>query len=154
MGNHVCTLFSEAYPELQQAKERISRAILAEEQKFGQSFETALRQFDQAANIAKVRYIDTLFDGLPTGDQEVRHMYQNYLLPGNLEADKRHAAETITPGHVTTVLQRVHANGPPTLFGTEAFRLYDTFGLARDFISDLSRDAGVSVDWSGFDKAM
>jgi len=38
--------------------------------------------------------------------------------------------------------------------GKEAFRLYDTYGLPKDFIEDVTRDAGVQVDWDGFDKAM
>jgi alanyl-tRNA synthetase len=48
--------------------------------------------------------------------------------------------------------------GPPAAkrvySGLEAFRLYDTFGLPRDFIEDVTRDAGVTVDWPGFDRAM
>ncbi|MGH9741823.1 MAG: alanine--tRNA ligase-related protein, partial [Candidatus Acidiferrum sp.] len=38
--------------------------------------------------------------------------------------------------------------------GEKAFRLYDTYGLPRDFIDDSCRDAGIQVDWAGFDKAM
>ena len=38
--------------------------------------------------------------------------------------------------------------------GAYAFKLYDTFGLPRDFIEDVTRDAGVEVDWAGFDRAM
>jgi alanyl-tRNA synthetase len=38
--------------------------------------------------------------------------------------------------------------------GTEAFKLYDTFGVPRDFIEDFCRDQGVSFDQEGFDLAM
>jgi alanyl-tRNA synthetase len=38
--------------------------------------------------------------------------------------------------------------------GEQAFKLYDTYGLPKDFIEDVTRDAGVKVDWKGFDKAM
>ena len=38
--------------------------------------------------------------------------------------------------------------------GDKAFRLYDTYGLPRDFIEDLARDAKFDVDWPGFDRAM
>ena len=40
------------------------------------------------------------------------------------------------------------------LVGGEAFKLYDTFGLPRDFIEDVARDAGIEVDWPGFERAM
>ena len=36
----------------------------------------------------------------------------------------------------------------------EAFKLYDTYGLPRDFIEDVLRDAGLQVDWNEFDRAM
>jgi alanyl-tRNA synthetase len=42
----------------------------------------------------------------------------------------------------------------PIYAGEKAFRLYDTFGLPRDFIEDVCRDAGIAVDWSSFDSAM
>jgi alanyl-tRNA synthetase len=38
--------------------------------------------------------------------------------------------------------------------GDKAFRLYDTYGLPRDFIEDVVRDATFSVDWNGFERAM
>jgi alanyl-tRNA synthetase len=38
--------------------------------------------------------------------------------------------------------------------GDRAFKLYDTYGLPRDFIEDVARDAGFKVNWSGFDRAM
>ena len=41
-----------------------------------------------------------------------------------------------------------------SLSGEKAFMLYDTYGLPRDFIEDVSRDAGIEVQWSGFERAM
>jgi len=38
--------------------------------------------------------------------------------------------------------------------GEKAFKLYDTYGLPRDFIEDVTRDSGINVDWAGFDRAM
>jgi alanyl-tRNA synthetase len=38
--------------------------------------------------------------------------------------------------------------------GENAFRLYDTYGLPRDFIEDATRDAGLTFDESGFAAAM
>src|SRR4029077_16682154 len=42
----------------------------------------------------------------------------------------------------------------PVLMGESAFKLYDTYGLPRDFIEDVAHDASVKVDWGGFDRAM
>jgi alanyl-tRNA synthetase len=38
--------------------------------------------------------------------------------------------------------------------GDQAFRLYDTYGLSRDFIEDVCRDSNINVDWVGFDRSM
>ncbi|MGE0863652.1 MAG: alanine--tRNA ligase [Vicinamibacterales bacterium] len=38
--------------------------------------------------------------------------------------------------------------------GDEAFKLYDTFGLPRDFIEDLAGNQGLRFDAEGFDAAM
>src|SRR5450432_3211739 len=38
--------------------------------------------------------------------------------------------------------------------GAEAFKLYDTYGLPKDFIEDFYRDAGIPFDHAGFDAAM
>jgi len=42
----------------------------------------------------------------------------------------------------------------PRLDGEVVFKIYDTYGLPRDFIEDAARDARVAVDWDGFDHAM
>jgi alanyl-tRNA synthetase len=38
-----------------------------------------------------------------------------------------------------------------TLSGADAFRLYDTYGLALDFTEELARDRGLAVDRASFD---
>jgi len=38
--------------------------------------------------------------------------------------------------------------------GSEAFKLYDTFGMPLDFMQDAARDQGITFDQAGFDQAM
>jgi len=38
--------------------------------------------------------------------------------------------------------------------GSEAFKLYDTFGMPLDFMQDAARDQGIAFDQAGFDHAM
>jgi alanyl-tRNA synthetase len=38
--------------------------------------------------------------------------------------------------------------------GEQAFKLYDTYGLPRDFIEEVCRFENFQVDWAGFEKAM
>jgi alanyl-tRNA synthetase len=44
-------------------------------------------------------------------------------------------------------------HGPRQLSGTDAFFLYETFGLPKDFIQDACHDAGVKFDEAGFEAA-
>jgi len=44
-------------------------------------------------------------------------------------------------------------HGPRQLSGADAFFLYETFGLPKDFIQDACRDAGVKFDEAGFEAA-
>jgi alanyl-tRNA synthetase len=48
----------------------------------------------------------------------------------------------------------VPAPSPPRYAGYKAFKLYDTFGLPRDFMQDACRDQGIIFDQAGFDRAM
>jgi alanyl-tRNA synthetase len=57
-------------------------------------------------------------------------------------------------GSFTADAYLVKGNQSPTYSGREAFMLYDTYGLPRDFIEDVTRDAGLAVDWAEFDRAM
>jgi alanyl-tRNA synthetase len=46
------------------------------------------------------------------------------------------------------------AAGNSVVPGDEAFRLYDTFGVPRDFIEDLASERHLALDAAGFDRAM
>jgi alanyl-tRNA synthetase len=46
------------------------------------------------------------------------------------------------------------ASTTKVLSGDEAFKLYDTYGLPRDFIEDLAGNQGLKFDAEGFDAAM
>jgi alanyl-tRNA synthetase len=46
------------------------------------------------------------------------------------------------------------ARGNRIVPGDQAFRLYDTFGLPRDFIEDLAGNQGLGFDTEGFERAM
>ena len=41
-----------------------------------------------------------------------------------------------------------------SLSGEKTFMLYDTYGLPRDFLEDLARDSGITVEWPSFERAM
>ena len=70
-----------------------------------------------------------------------------------IEAEETRFASTVAVGlgKLQDLLDNAENN---TLPGHEAFKLYDTFGLPLDFMTDAARDQGVHFDQAGFDAAM
>ena len=95
MVNAVRELMKDAYPELNETAERVSKVVHEEE-----------RRFANTISLGLVR----------------------------LEEDLQSASGIYN--------------------GAAAFKLYDTFGLPRDFIEDVVRDRGLQLDEKGFDAAM
>jgi alanyl-tRNA synthetase len=55
-------------------------------------------------------------------------------------------------GEFDKVASRLEAGG--VISGADAFRLYDTYGLALDFTEELARDRGLGVDTAGFEQEL
>ena len=82
--------------------------------------------------------------------------YTNELLSrvsGGRPEDLLNSYEGIFGGKIIEEVALLYER--PLLFpGEQAFKLYDTFGLPRDFIEDACRDQNVLFDAAGFDAAM
>jgi len=142
MAITVCEQMKSAYPELPTTIEFVGRTLGAEEDRFIRTVGKGLTQL--YADVA-IEFESALqrYDELQEGKLQLRE-----------ELSKLRAADSI---------RRVQAifDGMPdpgrykvTLSGDKAFRLYDTFGLPRDFIEDACRDLRVDFDAAGFEKAM
>src|SRR5271157_3284215 len=124
-------LMKDAYPELVATANRVSETIKGEETRFAHTLDTGLQRFEQE--------LDTIFqnewNSLPK------------LIPGvRFDALSRPEKRELVLG--------LTGKGRVTFPGDQAFKLYDTFGLPRDFVEDACRDQGVMFDAAGFDAAM
>ncbi|MGE5105788.1 MAG: alanine--tRNA ligase [Betaproteobacteria bacterium] len=74
-----------------------------------------------------------------------------------LKAEEERFGETLENG-MKILDQALHratpAQGGRVLDGDTAFALYDTFGFPLDLTADVARERGVSVDETGFERAM
>jgi alanyl-tRNA synthetase len=70
-----------------------------------------------------------------------------------IESEETRFANTVEIGlsKLQDLLDHAENNALP---GREAFKLYDTFGLPLDFMTDATHDQGVTFDQAGFDVAM
>ena len=129
MVSAVRELMQSAYPELGESAERVSALVRGEETRFAHTLNAGLRRF--------------------VGDINAQ------FLGGRVQEDQLSAAADLAALGRRVYEATVKAGGRHMLYpGQSAFRLYDTYGLPRDFIEDACRDVGLHVDWEGFDEAM
>ncbi len=117
----------DAYPELADHASRVTRVLDEEEGQFTRTVEVGLRKLED--DLAPLQQYKTRYEELEIAKLKGVEI-ENY------DVEHRKAFERMTYP------------------GAKAFRLYDTYGLPRDFIEDVTRDAGIHVDWPGFDSAM
>jgi alanyl-tRNA synthetase len=125
-------VMKDAYPELVELAGRIAEIVLAEETRFAHTLAIGLQKLeDELARVFK--------------EQEDAH---------SLIAFVDRADEPILYSATEISAARALTSRATTLPGDRAFKLYDTFGLPRDFIEDVCHDRGVGFDSDGFDRAM
>ena len=69
-----------------------------------------------------------------------------------LAAEEERFAETLDSG--MKVFEQIVAKVIDTIPGSEAFRLYDTYGFPADLTADVARERGLAVDMDAFEVAM
>ena len=131
MVTAVRDLMKDAYPELVETAERVSKIVFEEERRFAHTLDAGLARLEAdirpcarkkpTASASPSRAIRWANSGLSPAEL-AQHQYQS-------SRELRYRGE-------------------------DAFKLYDTFGLPFDFIMDTCRDAGISVDVEGFERAM
>ena len=127
MSTAVRADMKEAYPELAETAVRITRVLDEEELRFTRTVDAGLTKLE--------------------GDLVPLHQYKTRLEELKIARMKGAPIENYDDEHSLAVERAKYP-------GEKAFKLYDTYGLPRDFIKDVTRDAGIQVDWGGFDQAM
>jgi alanyl-tRNA synthetase len=151
-------LMQDAYPELIDAAERVSKVVLAEETRFARTLELGLKEWERMREGERDTWAGDLLVQLDNERPDLeKTITEQYKLACNTNdmtkfvdfvrrefgqdradkfvADWKLAEKRPVPGHA-------------------AFKLYDTFGLPVDFMVEMARDAGIGFDQAGFDRAM
>jgi len=131
-------LMQDAYPELKETAERVSKTVLAEETRFAHTMEVGLQKLEQDLHAIKEAHDNV--SALLADPSKV-------VPPDAIEMVMEELA------HDRNKLEAELARGP-VYSGDKAFKLYDTFGMPLDFMQDAARDQGISFDQAGFDAAM
>jgi alanyl-tRNA synthetase len=131
MVSAVTDQMKEAYPELIDHAQRTASVIKQEEIRFATTAAVGLSRLDKdveelVIDAARSHGLSRLADGVASGTSEVSTLL-HFL------RDKH--ASLVYPGD-------------------KAFKLYDTFGVPVDLITESLRDLRISLDQEGFDRAM
>jgi len=140
MADAVCDLMGDAYPELRHNIEFVGRTAGAEEDRFLRTVSRGLSEM--YADIEKELLLQR-FENLQEGQRQLR-----------TELSELRAADRVK--RLLAVLEEKPDPGKSRIEypSANAFRLYDTYGLPRDFIQEVCRDLKIDFDQTGFEKAM
>jgi alanyl-tRNA synthetase len=131
-----------AYPELVESENRVTNTIRIEEEQFARTLSIGWKEMEE--DFARIVY---------SRAEEVREL-ETKMPPEELSGIPLlpHQHQMSAVRRQTAILR---AAGKPVVFpGEKAFRLYDTFGLPKDFVYESARDMGFEFDDVGFDTAM
>jgi alanyl-tRNA synthetase len=115
-----------AYPELKDSAERVAKVVLAEELQFARVMDRGMAELDK--HIAVYQDLAGLYVTMTDQKKELNAIG---IEGNNAPADWER----------------------PTLPGSTAFMIYETFGMPLDFMVDAARDAGIAFDMEGFERA-
>ncbi len=147
----------DAYPELTDSAEQISKAVYAEERQFAHAIERGLTEWD---NILRGKIAERLLSELdqekPSSSAVFTQAFGLCLKRNDPSILFEAVERELGPMRAQRLKQQWFSrDAPPVrIEGEEAFRLWDTFGLSLDFMQEIARDQGHYLDIGGFDRAM
>jgi alanyl-tRNA synthetase len=159
----------DAYPELKETVERVSRTVLSEETRFAHTLGIGLRRLEELLSEADKpspeilnRYIYQMYAVDPAETRKDGTSQPKALAVCGWIKENRPDQEilaafrelTITTNAKEALKDIREKAAMRVISGEDAFRLYDTFGLPLDFIGDAARDQGAWVDVQGYADAM
>jgi alanyl-tRNA synthetase len=156
----VCQLMADAFPELSASEATVVQEVEREEVRFGHTLELGLQRLNYEISKALSWYAWQLSGEYSRDLDEITKGEMGRRVEELIQTGVPKSLPQILEEVLGKKLGRAVADGilnktpPPTLDGEIAFKLYDTFGLPRDFIEDTCRDLGVQLDAQGFDRAM
>ena len=149
LASVVADIMGNDYPEVREKLDFITRIIRMEEERF---LET-LTEGEQLLQ-SKLTELKEGVQAAATGAKEGQRSAATGAKEGQ-EARATGAKEGQGSGGTATKESQVAGAAPePVLSGTDAFRLYDTFGFPLDLTEEIAAEAGVKVDKEGFNQLL
>jgi alanyl-tRNA synthetase len=153
ISSRVVDMMKDAYPELIQTAPHVAKAIKIEEHRYKQTTEVGVQQLhltrpnlsDDALEI--YRSTPIMLPG-PIGSDSALSVFGNRPTLGIwiTVCNSRH-----NEAHIRKI---VNSGGAGIVPGPELFKLHDTFGLRPDFVEDIVKNYGLTIDRAGYEAEM
>jgi alanyl-tRNA synthetase len=145
-------LTQDAYQELIETADRVSKAVIAEEARFAHTLGEALPLLEEEIDrcIEAETALDQLRGFLLIADSSGRRDHDT--LDGFIKQAEG-GLKNLGVEHLPVDLESLKTY-QVKFSGREAFKLYDTYGMPIDFVRESCHDRGLLIDEEGFDRAM
>src|SRR3954469_25762025 len=166
MVHAVRDLMKDAYPELLDNAERVSKVVYEEERRFANVLETGFKKLQERledVEKASGETIDAVLESFSReeGASKLNIKMTQELLRRAIRSDeppseKAKMIESIgsfSPQQTKDIISRLEKTRHSYFDGRVAFELYETYGLPLDFMMDAAHDAEIDFDLEGFEKA-
>ncbi len=152
-------LMQIAYPELVESANRISLAVEAEEKQFARVIAVGAERLQEELNWPARQAWPQALNELGQENPDVLELVRQAIgsrTPINDSGFQLRLAQIIGEEKMEALkrtVRKYESHRLVVLPGDKAFRLYETYGLPKDFIQDACRDAGIRFDDEGFEHA-
>jgi alanyl-tRNA synthetase len=133
----------DAYPELVDSADRVATVVQGEEVRFAHTLALGEEKLESDFDVS----VDDLIQQVVAEKPEVLPPLPDISAPSPSRAQR----QAILRAKIDALRS---INLRPEYKGDRAFKLYETYGLPRDFIEDACRDAGIDFDAAGFEAAL
>jgi alanyl-tRNA synthetase len=153
-------LMQDAYPELNETTDRVSKTLLSEETRFIHTMSFGIAQLQheafQTRNDGMSSLLDELDEEKPELKPRMMEAFRAAANQNNIERFFRDVERFFGKDRAELFAQdwRAAEHAPPRLSGRQAFDIFQTYGVPRDFIEDFCRDSGITFDAVGFESAL
>ena len=149
MVRPVRDLMQTAYPELLEAAAQVIKVVSAEESRFLRTLEVGSQKLEEGL-------LQTAISSFKQDRSALQQTMPDAGVLGTIDeaiSDLRNTKVAEIVRLISTLIKK-HLEKEVVFPGEQAFQLYDTYGLPKDFLDDVVRDAGFAHDEEGFQRAM
>jgi alanyl-tRNA synthetase len=143
MSGHVVQMMKDAYPELLATAHHVAKAIKIEEEQYARTVRIGLEKLEEARVVLDDGRVATLGN------------WKNHYSSHGKDMGKASPLDVLIEGLPgAQSLFPLPPKGVGWIYGDDLFELHDTFGLRPEFVEDIVKNYGLTVDWDGYKLSM